>query len=156
MKVIASNIPIHLHGQNYTCDLVLGIYASTRRPALTLVSALVQDFGEAIAVVTTNAPDEYLTSLPLPIFCVKTWSENEGLWEQLVSLETDLDNLPLFSRAVNIRTGTPLSITLGFARSPLYDLRHTALRAFYTLSKELEAGEASDASTLSSGATSRV
>ncbi len=75
--------------RRWDCHIILHRYADeAARPALLLVAADTkhnadQDVypGEAITIATTNLPDE-----PIPEGCtiIKTWSENEGIFEWLL------------------------------------------------------------------------
>ena len=52
MKVLKSNVPITLDGITYPCDIILGLYASTKQPAIILVDTVAnpEAFGETVTV----------------------------------------------------------------------------------------------------------
>jgi hypothetical protein len=134
MKVLAKDVRVELHRVAYNCDLLLGIYHNSGRPALILVDANPHSLGEPIGVATTNAPLEYLLGTPLEFFSVKDWAENKGLWAQLSQL-SDPNGFPLFSRATH--RGVPLSLTLGFCCAEVWTLNHYAKELFHTLHAEM-------------------
>ena len=145
MKVLARNIPITLSGRKYICDILLGLYASTSRPAIMLAESRPESMspqaiwdGSPIAVASTNAPEEYITHLSKPHFTAKDWSENEGLWEQLMDL-LDEDGFPLFVR-------TRCAITLGFCKACIFLLGPNACEAFKELLSEKSREEQKEAS----------
>lgn len=117
MKVIKKDVSVTLHGTTFLCDLVLGVYANNKRPAIILVdaSSLPNSLGETVAIASTNAPGEYLTGMPQSYFAGKNYLENKGLWEQLEPLFWEETNAPLFLR-------TSKRLTLGHAIVPVYDL----------------------------------
>lgn len=135
MKVLARNIPITLSGRKYVCDVILGLYATTGRPAVMLAESRPESMapqaiwdGSPIAVASTNAPEEYIAHLTKPHFPAKDWTENEGLWEQLLPL-TDEDGFPLFVR-------TRWAITLGFCKALILLLGPNACIEFAELQDE--------------------
>lgn len=116
MKVLARNIPLTLSSRPYICDIILSLYQSTQRPAIMLVESRPSTMspqaiwdGAPIAVASINAPEEYIQHLSKAHFPAKDWTENEGLWEQLLLL-TDEDGFPLFVR-------THYAITLDFCKA---------------------------------------
>lgn len=130
-QIIKTDVSITLHGHTYLCDLVLGQYASNFRPAILLVdaSSIPDSLGEMVATASINAPAEYLYNIPNHHFPVKVWSENAGLWEQLLSLTDDKDR-PLFH-------STNKALTLNFVRAPVVELGVHPLSLFNQLSKEV-------------------
>lgn len=131
MTPLATNIPIKLFSDHYTCNMFLGLYTDSLQPAIVLRT----DEGEPFAKATVAVPEEYLMGFRAGTFAVKTWSENEGLWEQLSQL-SGVDGNPLFARTNYPRTQTPASITTGFVLSPLWELRGLALEAYQRALKE--------------------
>lgn len=72
-------IDITLHGHTYVAQAKIEKYQSTGAPALYLIDS---EDGQVLTVVSVN-----LLRHPAPApgcIWVKTWSENEGLLEQLV------------------------------------------------------------------------
>lgn len=137
MKTIARSIPLTLFGRQYEADLLLGLYATTKRPAIILVDSRPATLageraweGAPIAIASSNAPEEYIQHLSHLHFPAKDWSENEGLWEQLTLL-TDDDGFPLFAR-------TRHAITLGFCKAIIFKLGPHAATLYHTLSLEQE------------------
>ncbi len=136
MKVLKRNLPITLFGQTTLCDLLLGSYAEKpHRPAIVLMTARPEDFPEDEAFfsepygkASANAPEEFIQHLSPEHFPAKNWSENAGLWEQLLEL-SDEDELPLFHP-------TQHSITLGFCQAPIVMLGATALDLYLDLCAE--------------------
>lgn len=113
MKELASNIPITLFGRQYDCTILLAMYAEGGRPAISLFSKSPEGFLEPFRLATLNAPD-FLYGMPPTYTIAKTYSENEGLWEQLFSLKDSLGK-PLF-----VKTG--VKVTCGFAVCPVIEL----------------------------------
>ena len=135
VKTLAKNVPLDLGPRKYVVDILLGIYTSSKRPAIILVdspsspSAILVD-SSPVAVATAPAPAEYLQHLSPYFFSAKTWSENEGLWEVL-SLLVDEDENPLF-------IPTRHKVTLGFAISPIYALGALGVSLYNDLITEME------------------
>jgi hypothetical protein len=136
MKTLARNIPLTMYGRSYLCDIILGLYTLTKRPAIMLVASRPDSLGgelawdgTPIATASTNAPEEYIQHLTPPHFTAKTYSENEGLWEQLLPL-LDEDGFPLFVQ-------TRYKITLGFATAPIMLLGPNASMSLFDLRDEL-------------------
>ena len=126
MKVLKSNVPITLGGITYPCDIILGLYASTKQPAIILVDTAAnrESFGETVTVASVAVDPSYLTGMPNTYFAGKNWSENEGLWEQLEPLCYGDTPAPLFLR-------TSKRLTLGFCVGvPVYDLGPDAAEVF--------------------------
>lgn len=90
MKTLLSSISITLHKHRYTCDLVLAQYFNTRRPAILLIDSI---SSEPITTATTNVAEEWLAHLPPHLTVCKMYSENEGLWEQLLPLRDSSEHL---------------------------------------------------------------
>jgi hypothetical protein len=137
MKVLARNIPLTLNGVSYLADIILGIYRTTGRPAILLADSRPDSLspqaiwdGSPIGVASSNAPEEYIQHLTKPHFPAKCWSENKGLWEQLLPLN-DEDGFPLFVQ-------TRHAITLGFATAPIMLLGPNACIEFSILQDEME------------------
>ena len=98
MSILVPEVTITLHGHTYIADVTLGLYHENHQPAiLLLTSADDPDMyaGELLTKATTNVDRAYLTGMPENCIVAKTWSENEGLWGQLLPLKGP-DNLPLF------------------------------------------------------------
>ena len=136
MKTLAKNIPIILHNREYICDILLGIYVSSSRASIILVDTTENGLSEVVSIASTNAPDEYYTGMSPFAFTCKVWSENLGLWDQLISLIDSSDD-PLF-----LPTGK--SFTLGFTKAPVLQLGHSAQLLFLELQEELARAEASN------------
>lgn len=132
MKVIKSGVKITLYGHTYLVDVVLGMYANSLRPSVILVDSAknTEAFGEVVAIASTNAPQEFMIGMPEDHFAAKTYSENEGLWEQLEPLLSDETNSPLFLR-------TSWKLTLGFIFSPVYSLGPEASNTFLQLKESM-------------------
>lgn len=137
MKVLAKGIPLTLAGRKYVVDILIGMYATSHRPSIILVASrpdtLAGDLaweGEPIAIASTNAPAEYIQHLSPAHFTMKNYSENEGLWEQLLPL-VDEDGFPLFHE-------TRYAITLGFATCRIGFLGVLASELFQDLLSEKE------------------
>jgi hypothetical protein len=136
MKTLARNIPLTLSSRSYVCDILLGIYTSSQRPAILLVESRPSSLpgerawaGEPVATASTNAPEEYIQHLTPPHFTAKDYSENEGLWAQLLPLR-DEDGFPLFVQ-------TRYAITLGFVKAPIMLLGPNAALEFSDLRDEI-------------------
>lgn len=132
MKTIAKNVPLKLLGVQYFADIILGMYAESKRPAILLVDSRPDDLpgeraweGAPIAKASTNAPKEYLYGFSPAHFTAKTYAENADLWPQLLHLE-DSDGLPLF-------IPTKHAVTLGFAKAPIFILGPTPAEIFSTM-----------------------
>lgn len=136
MKTLIKNIIITLHNHEYECDILLGMYASSSRPSIILVDAKDSGLSEVISIATTNAPEEYYTGMSPFAFTCKTWTENLGLWDQLISL-TAHDGTPLF-----LPTGQ--AFTLGFTRAQVLQLGPFAKLLFLDLKEELAQAEAAN------------
>lgn len=137
MKTLLRNIPLELAGRKYVCDIILGLYQSTKRPAIMLAESRPSSMspqaiwdGSPTAVASTNAPEEYIAHLTKAHFPAKTWTENEGLWEQLLLLR-DEDGFPLFVQ-------TRYAITLGFCKAPIILLGPNACVDLVELQDEIE------------------
>ncbi len=135
MKTLARNIPITLHSQPYVVDILLGMYATSKRPAVILPSSRPSDRpgeraweGSPVAIASTCAPEEYIQHLTAPHFPAKNWAENEGLWEQLLPL-LDAEGSQLF-------LPTRHAITLGYCRSQIILLGSSAQDLFAELLDE--------------------
>lgn len=98
MKTIRKGISITLHGKTYLCDLAVTLYRSNLRPCLVLLDGL-SPYGEEITRATANVPDEFMAGQPAHRFTAKTWSENEGLWEQLEEVCIQGTMTPLFEKS---------------------------------------------------------
>lgn len=131
MKKLASNISVTLANHTYVCDLHLGLYASSTRPALFLTDSL---SGEPIGTATCNPPPGFLIGFPFPTFCWKNWSETEGLQEQLEGLRAE-DDSPLFEPLLR-KDKTRMAITLGYTKAELSILTGEAETAFNRLREE--------------------
>jgi hypothetical protein len=147
-KLLARNVPLTLAGRQYTCDILLGMYVSTLRPSILLADSRPESLagdiawlGEPIAIASSNAPVEYLQHLPQTCFAAKTWTENEGLWEQLLELADEHATLPLFIK-------TKWAVTLGFAKAPIIQLGHHAEELFHELRNEAMVSSLSNRKTL--------
>ena len=143
MKKLASNISISLFNQTYVCNLYLGLYAASGKPALILDLA---ESGEPFAKATCNPPLGFLIGFPRETFCWKDWGENEGLQAQLEELLSE-DGTPLFQPLLR-RDKTRMAITLGHAKSELSTLSGVAFEAFEDLRKTFhESGASASACT---------
>lgn len=128
MRTLLSNLPITLFGQTTSCKLVLGAYGdSGGRPAVMLLCPTEGGGWEPYAVASVNSPD-YLTGLPQTFTIAKEYSENEGLWEQLLPLCDE--NGPFFEV-------TKTKVTLGNARCRVVQLCGTAARIYEELREVL-------------------
>lgn len=143
MKVLAQNVEIKLYTDTYLCDILLGLYSNTKRPAILLVEACPSTLpggpiwgGNSTAIVSptaiasTNAPAEYLQHLSSSHFTMKNHAENAGLWEQLLPL-TDEDGFPLFHATQHV-------ITLDFVTCRIGCLGVLASELFSDLISEKE------------------
>ena len=81
----------------------------------------------------------YLMGFPFSSFAVKTWTENEGLWEQLSDL-ADSDGNALFHK-VETKDGAHMKLILGHTVSHIYRLGASAFLAYQVLCEELEDGK---------------
>jgi hypothetical protein len=128
MKPLAIEIPIVLSGHHYSCDLILGLYADSARPALMLIDAEAgDDYGSAVAVVSLNPPVGYLTGFLANCFVWKDYSENEGVQAQLVDLK-DADGRALFKPFK--RNDQQAKITMGFEVCEIWQLEGQAALGF--------------------------
>lgn len=142
MKPLVLSHTFTLSGVPYICDVLIGLYATSHRPCILLVDAKEFSSGwqESISTATTNPPPGFLEGYSFFCFAFKTWSENEGLLEQLLALKGE-DDLPFF---VPVRTSNgeaDLKISLGFCKAPVFTLRGKALDLYTELLKELAAEE---------------
>lgn len=126
MKTIRKGITITLHGKTYLCDLAVTLYRSNLRPCIILLDGL-SPYGEELCRATANVPDEFLAGQPPSRFAAKTWSENEGLWEQLEEVCFQGTMTPLFQKCANL---LPIS---KFVRAQVYDFAPEARGAFHEL-----------------------
>lgn len=131
MKKLASNLIITLFSHTYQCDLYLGLYSSSGKPALFLTDS---ETGEPIATATCNPPPGFLIGFPIPTFCWKNWSENEGLQAQLEGLRAE-DDSPLFEPLLR-RDKTRMAITLGYTKAELSILSGVAEAAYNELREQ--------------------
>lgn len=130
VKVIAKNVPISLSGRKYLCDIILGIYQTSDRPAIMLVES--RD-GSPLATASANAPEGYLQHLSTLHFPAKDYSENSGLWDQLVPLSDEWGQ-PLFHLTRHV-------ITLGHVHNvQIYRLGATPAVLFTELLAEKHEG----------------
>lgn len=121
MKTIAENVKIHLFDKDWTCSVHVGLYAdSSHRPAIQLTHITEEGWEEPFATATTNKP-EYLYGSPDHHTIAKVYSENEGLWEQLLELS---DERGKFFRV------TPMKLTVGWTTCPVIELLNSALFAY--------------------------
>ena len=128
MKTIASNIKIRLFDKEYICALHVGLYAdSFHRPAIHLTHLAEGGWEEPFAGATVNKP-EYIIGAPDHHTIAKVYSENEGLWEQLLELS---DEKGKFFRLA------PMKVTVGRATCPTVELLNSALYAYDELRDEL-------------------
>jgi hypothetical protein len=137
MKVLAKGIPLILSSRKYLADILIGMYASSHRPSIILVASRPDTLagelaweGEPIAIASANAPAEYIQHLSIAHFTMKNYSENEGLWEQLLPL-VDEDGFHLFHT-------TRHAITLGFTTCRIGLLGVLATELFQDLLSEKE------------------
>lgn len=147
MKTLAKKVPIQLFGTAYTCDVLLGMYENGLRPSIILVTSPEEGndnatMSEPFAIASTNPPPEYIQHLPANCFAGKTYSENQGIWEQLLTLTDENESLPLFA-------ATKWKITLGFVTAPIYQLGPHATELYEQLRAELLAARQSNRNTLS-------
>lgn len=125
MRTIAKHVPVTMSGRKYLADVLLGVYASSLRPAIILASSRPDDLpddrvwsAEPLAVASVNPPPGQ--KLPSAYsFPAKTWTENEDLWEHLSSLL--VDGKPFFQKE-------NITLRFGFCEAPVYsiapDFRH--------------------------------
>lgn len=143
MKKLVTGHTFTLRGVPYICDVLVGLYATSKRPCILLVDS--KEFTEGwqgtVTTATANPPPGFLQGFQSESIPFKTWAENEGLLEQLLSLK-DEDGLTYFLPARS-RDGTShLSITLGFCKAPVYSLRGKALELYRELLNDFhEEGE---------------
>lgn len=124
MLTIKRDVPLILASRPYLCDIILTAYANGA-PAILIVGAESSPLaGEHLTKATTNQE----SPLPPSMFAAKTWSENEGLWSQLLPLKGE-DGLPLF-------IPTPHSVPCGFTTAHLVYLGPSLVEAFTTLLQE--------------------
>lgn len=128
MRTLLKNLPITLFDVTSNCKLVLGAYGDqAARPAVILLCADEDGIYEPYSVASVNAPD-FLTGLPQTFTIAKEYSENEGLWEQLLPLCDE--NGPFFEV-------TKTKVTLGHARCRVIQLCGTAARIYNELRESL-------------------
>ena len=115
MRKLASNLLLTLGSRSYRADLCLTLYEN-KQPAIVLLSSRPEDFdenrayfSEVLTTATVAVPPAYLTGLGPNLIVAKDYTENEGLWAQLLPL-TDPNDLPLF-----LPLSPPRHLTLGFA-----------------------------------------
>lgn len=124
MKTIAENVKIHLFDKDWTCSVHVGLYAdSSYRPAILLTYIAEEGGEEPFATATTNKP-EIIYGAPDHHTIAKVYSENEGLWEQLLELG---DERGKFFRA------TPMKVIVGWTTCPVIELLNSALFAYDAL-----------------------
>ena len=126
MKTIRKGVYITLHGKTYLCDIAVTLYRSNLRPCIVLLDGL-SPFGEEIARATANVPDELMAGQPAHRFAAKTWSENEGLWEQLEEVCIYCTMIPLFEKTALL---LPLS---KWVQAKVYDFSPEAVSSFNEL-----------------------
>jgi len=134
-KTVLKGVDITLFDTTYHCDVAIGLYPETLRPAVLLVTSPVFleehdpiQYSEIIAKASVCVPEEYMQHTPGAHFAAKVWSENEGLWEQLEKLK-DVDEEPLF-------TNSGQACTLGFVRAPFYRLSPSLYKVFLEIKAE--------------------
>lgn len=134
-KTVIKGIDITLCGQPYHCDLAVGLYLETLRPAILLVTSPVFieehdpiQYSELLTKASTCVPEEYIQHLPEYCFAAKTWSENEGLWPQLLRLR-DENNMVLFEELGQ-------ACMMGFVKAPFYELSIPLYDAFLEVKAE--------------------
>ncbi len=144
-KTVLKGIDITLFAQTYHCDIAIGIYPETLRPAVLLLSSPVFleehdpiQYSEIIAKASVCAPEEYIQHLPEYCFAAKTWSENEELWPQLLALK-DENNMHLFEDLGQ-------ACTLGFVRAPFYELSFPLYNAFREVKADYLASNSKESS----------
>ena len=128
MRTLVKNLPITHFDVTSNCKLVIGAYGDqAARPAVLLLCATEDGGWESYAVASVNSP-EFLTGLPQTFTIAKEYSENEGLWEQLLPLCDE--NGPFFEV-------TKTKVTLGYARCRVVQLCGTAARIYEELREAL-------------------
>lgn len=134
-KTVLKGVDISLLGIDYHCDLAVGLYPETMRPAILLLTSPVFieehdpiQYSEIIAKASVCVPEEYIQHLPEYCFAAKVWSENEGLWEQLLSLR-DENNMWLFEDLGQ-------ACMMGFVKAPFYELSSPLYDAFLEVKAE--------------------
>lgn len=131
MKTLIRKHPFNLAGRIYSCDLLLGIYPKGKRPALILVESEDSTFmGEPITIASINIDPNWLISCSKYATVIKDYSENEGLFPQLLALR-DESEAPIF---VNLEMRVTLS---PFATAPVLDLSPYARRLYDELLFEM-------------------
>ena len=126
MKTIRKGISITLHGKTYLCDLAVTLYRSNLRPCIILLDGL-SPYDEEITRATANVPDEFMAGLLPPCFAAKTWSENEGLWEQLEEVCIQGTMIPLFQQTARL---LPIS---QYVQAKVYTFAPEAMATFNEL-----------------------
>lgn len=130
MKTIAQNVKIHLFDKDWICSLHVGLYAdSSHRPAIQLTHLAEEGWEEPFTTATTNKPD-YIYGSPDHHTIAKVYSENEGLWEQLLELS---DERGKFFRVA------PMKVTVGGTTCHVVELLNSALFAYDELRDALAA-----------------
>ena len=128
MKTIAENVKIHLFDKDYLCSLHIGVYGdASRRPAVQLTHLADEGWEEPFATATTNKP-EILYGAPDHHTIAKVYSENEGLWEQLLELSNEKGK---FFRVA------PMKVIIGWTTCPVIELCNSALFTYDELIDEL-------------------
>lgn len=132
MKIIARSVPVKLGGRTWVCDIILGAYMNSLRPAITLVESQDSTFmGEPVAVISTNVRPEYYTGMSFLAFSVKNWTENEGIEEQMLTWKDE--------QGEQLFRDTGKAFTVGYASAPVYEIASSsAIAAFDELLLELE------------------
>ena len=127
--LLKTNYEISTFGGKYLVDVRLMTYKNGRAAlVLTDADSSGVDYGQTVAVLSSNPPEEFTLNYPPFIFGVKTWSENEGLWEQFKDLGDEIGPFwePVYARGTN----QPVDVLSGFVRIPLWKLANTARRLF--------------------------
>lgn len=131
MKTLLTKHPFKLAGRTYICDLLLGLYPRGKRPAIILVESADSTFiGEPIAIASVNVEPNWLISCSKYATAIKDYSENAGLFQQLLDLR-DEDDVPLF---INLCMRVTLS---PFCAVPVIDLAPRARRLYNELLTEM-------------------
>lgn len=126
MKTIRKGVGLILQGKLYLTDIAVTLYRSNLRPCIIILDGLSPD-GEELCRATANVPDEFLAGQLPDRFAAKTWSENEGLWEQLEELCIQGTMTPLFQKCPTI---LPIS---GYVKAKVYGFSLEARWAFNEL-----------------------
>lgn len=126
MKTIRKGVAITLREKVYLCDIAVMLYRSNLRPCIVLLDSL-SPYGEEITRATANIPNEFLVGQPPSRFAAKTWSENEGLWEQLEELCVYGTRTPLFEKCAGLAPISP------YVQARIYDFSPEAKGVFNEL-----------------------